>query len=387
METEPDKLRVVHILEGFNGGIATYMCTVLPELVAAGFEVTLVCSLSRKAPNVESRLSRLRAAGVAVHVIRMHREINPLRDFCSLIALLRLLMAERFDIIHTHVSKSGALGRIAGTLAGVPVRVHSPHCFAFLRCDSAVKAEIYRRLEKMLGRLTTKLLAIGSTEAQTAIAEGIVAGDRCVVVDNGIAVSDTASQLGAEECRIALKRSRGIDTGQRVITTVCRLVDYKGVFRFIEAAYQSRAERTIFNIVGEGELMSAAWAYIEQHHLCEKVRMLGYREDVAPIYGMSDIFVLGSDGEACPYVLLEAMRAKCPIVATDVVGTRDMIQDGKTGFLVEPDAKAISRSIDDLLEDPVRRHTIAENAYAHFKKSYLLERQVEEITKIYRECA
>jgi len=387
METQPRKIRVAHILEGFNGGIATYMCTVLPELAAAGFEVTLICSLTRKVPNVESRLSRLRAAGVDIRVVRMCREINPLRDLCSLVVLLRLLLAERFDIIHTHVSKAGALGRIAGTLVGVPVRVHSPHCFSFLRCDSVVKAEVYRRLEKMLGRLTTKLLAIGPTEAQTAVAEGIVAADRCVVVDNGIAVSDTASALGTDENRIALKRSRGIDIGRRVITTVCRLVDYKGVFRFIEAADQSRAERTLFNIVGEGRLMSAARMYIDQHRLRDKVRLLGHREDVAPIYGMSDIFVLGSDGEACPYVLLEAMRAKCPIVATDVVGTRDMIQNGETGFLVEPDAKAISRSIDYLLGNPTKRHTIAENAYAHLKKSYRLERQVAEITKIYRECA
>ena len=124
------KIKVVHILEGFLGGTGTYMCTVLPQLAHKGFDVTLIGSTNRSCPNAQTKISQLRASGVKVHTIPMFRGIKPLKDIYSFAIILRMLLRKKFDIIHTHCSKAGALGRIAGFIVGAKARLHTPHCFA-----------------------------------------------------------------------------------------------------------------------------------------------------------------------------------------------------------------------------------------------------------------
>ena len=104
--------RIVHICEGFVGGLCTHLCTILPPLVDEGFDTTLVVSLRRSSVDVAMRIARLRQSGVTVHVIPMSRGIHPFQDLRSLVSLSRLLSKNRFDIVHTHGSKAGALGRV-----------------------------------------------------------------------------------------------------------------------------------------------------------------------------------------------------------------------------------------------------------------------------------
>ncbi len=127
------KVRIAHIIEGFSGGTCTYMCHVLPQLVERGFDVTLVVSLNRRCPDAFRKVSLLERSGVKIELIPMSREASPFKDLCAFIALLRLMWARQFDIVHTHCSKAGALGRLAAFVEGGSVRIHSPHCFAFLR--------------------------------------------------------------------------------------------------------------------------------------------------------------------------------------------------------------------------------------------------------------
>ena len=383
MKMQDKKLKVVHILEGFLGGTSTYMCTVLPQLVRKGLDVTLIISLNRCCPNAHTRISELRASGMKVNIVPMHREINPFTDAYSLVTILRLLSRNKFDIVHTHCSKAGALGRIAGFMAGNKVRLHTPHCFAFTRCGNRFRRLRYLLLEKALGRLTTKLVAVSKSEADAAISSGIVPSHRCITVNN--ALSNGESILGATSSigRPATKASLGLEEGTQIVSTACRLVDYKGIFRFLEAARLSRTVGAKFLIAGDGKLRSQAERFVSENKLCDKVRFLGHVSDMESIYALSDIVTLCSDAEAQPYLLLEAMRAKCPIVATSVIGNEDLISHDKTGLLVAPQPESIAKAIDRLLSSREKRSKYAENAYAYFCRHHTLDKQISELTEIY----
>ena len=382
-----DSIHAVHILEGFSGGIATHICTVLPELVRQGFGVTLICSTTRGCPDAGERLDRLRRQGVNIYVVPMYREISIIRDTRSFIAILKIIFALRPQVVHTHGSKAGALGRIAASVLRIPVRLHSPHCFAFLRCRSRWTAWVCLILERLLGKLTTRLVAVARAEADIAAKSGIVCAEHCVTIGNGIAEGPTITSVYDSEERCAIRRSLNIPGDARIVTAVCRLVDYKGVFRFLKAAQLSSSENAIFVIAGDGELRPSIETYVKEHHLTDKVRLVGYVPDMDSIYAISNLLVLCSDAEACPYVLVEAMRARCAIVATSVIGIKELVLNNETGILVEGNSSAIAVSIDELLADESRRKTIAEKAYQYFKSHHLLEKQITDISRLYKTCA
>ncbi|MFC1676512.1 glycosyltransferase [Planctomycetota bacterium] len=379
MQSKP--IQVVHIIEGFLGGTSTYFCAVLPQLVQRGFEVTLICSLNRCEPNAPALISKLRDSGVTVHIIPMQREINPLKDIYLLIIILRLLLKNKYDIVHTHCSKAGAIGRIAAVLAGKKIRMHTPHCFAFLRCRNQFGRWIYLTLEQLLGKLTTKFVVVSCSEMDTTIRYHITAGHKCIVVNNSLSRNSVSTKTSD-----IIKASFGIAKNTRVVSTACRLVDYKGLFRFIEAAKFSRAHDTVFLIAGDGKLKDSIERFICKEKLNSKVRFLGYIPDMESIYAISDIIALCSDAEAQPYLLLEAMRAKCPIVATLVTGNKDLISPNETGVLTDLKSESIAESIDQLLANRKKRREYSQKAYNYFLKHHLLEDQVSKLTKIYKNC-
>lgn len=377
-------IKVVHILEGFLGGTCTYICTVLPQLAQKGFDVTLIVSLNRCCPDAQTRISELKLSGVHVHVIPMCREISLLRDLRSFVIILCLLSKNKFDIIHTHCSKAGALGRVAGFLTGKKVRLHTPHCFAFMRCNSRLKKLLYLVLEKALGKITTRLVTVSRAEATAAIRRGIVPSNRCIIVRNGLSIGQLYPNITLSAEELATKASLGLDSETQVISTACRLVEYKGVFRFLRAASLCHARNVVFLIAGDGELRASAESFIRENRLNNRVRLLGHISNIERIYAVSDIVALCSDAEAQPYSLLEAMRAKRPIVATSVIGNEELISNDQTGLLVNPNPANIAGAVDGLLASRAKRNEYAENAYAYFCKQYTLEKQISELTKVYR---
>jgi glycosyltransferase involved in cell wall biosynthesis len=173
--------------------------------------------------------------------------------------------------------------------------------------------------------------------------------------------------------------------GTRVVVTACRLVEYKGMLRFLEAARVCGAEDTVFLVAGEGPLRGEMEAYISEHSLGKKVKLLGYMGCMEDLYSICDAVVLCSDSEGQPYLLLEAMRAGRPVVATDVAGNRELLEEG-CGALVEASAEAVARGIASVLADRLRAEECAENGRRRFLANHLLERQVSELVDTYRGC-
>ena len=166
-----------------------------------------------------------------------------------------------------------------------------------------------------------------------------------------------------------------------VVATACRLVEYKGLFTFLEAARLSKSN-AIFVIAGDGPLRTKIEKYISAGDLSEKVKLLGHVCDMDSLYRICDLVVLCSKMEAQPYLILEAMRANCTVIASDVAGNRELLAGGK-GLLVKPEPGRVAKAVDYLLSDSQKRFEIESNAYKYLSTRHKLKDQVQKLACIY----
>jgi glycosyltransferase involved in cell wall biosynthesis len=377
------RIRLAHICEGFEGGVCTYFRTIIPELTKKEFEITLILSLECNEPNSYKVIDGLKKYGVRIKVVPMVNQVNLFQDIRSFFVLLTFLKRERFNIVHTHCSKAGLLGRICAFLVCTKAILHTPHCFAFMRCKSKFRKQLYLLVEQLLGKITTKLIAVSESEAQSAINLDIISPLRCSVVNNAL---DTMKPLAGSFEKATIKQAYNICKNALVVSTICRLVDYKGINHFLEAVRICPVDNVVFLVVGNGKLKTKIQRFIRSYQLSDKVRLIGHVADIDKIYAISDIVVLCSDAEGQSYSLLEAMRAKCAIVATSVPGNRDLILHGQTGNLTECNPCSIAAAIELLLNNEAERKKYTENAYDYVCKYHNLEKQVIRLKNIYKTC-
>lgn len=311
----------------------------------------------------------------------MARAINPIADIYSFFAILKILFKSRFDIIHTHCSKSGAIGRFAAVIAGIKLRFHSSHCFAFLRCSNLLSKRIYLLIERILARLTTRFIAVSNADANSAKKWKVFSDSKCVIVNNGLLLNQNFCHREKSETISEIKASFNLPNDSMIVVTGVRFVEYKGIFSFLETAKLSESN-AIFVIAGEGPLRLKIENYIRCNGLSEKVRLLGYVHNMDRLYRICEVVVLCSQMEAQPYFILEAMRASCAIVASDVPGNRELLSDNR-GLLVEREPEKLSKAVDYLLSDRPKRKQLAQNAYEYLCKNHRLEDQIEKLTNIY----
>jgi glycosyltransferase involved in cell wall biosynthesis len=379
---ESEKIKIVHILEGFTGGLATYMQNVLPLLADNGFDVTLICSLRRSSPDAPEKIAMLKDRGIHILLLPMQRGINPFIDLYCFISIWRFLRKNRFSIVHTHCSKAGALGRLAASMAGIKTRFHSSHCFAFLRCRNLFAKKFYLLIERFLSRFTTTFIAVSKADAEAAIKYRIFRKEKCVIINNGLCLHERLLENQENSRKSINKANLGIDSKSFVVVTACRLVEYKGIFSLLNAARFSKAN-CVFVLAGEGELKEKIKSFIIGNDLAQKVRLAGYVVNMEALYGIADVVALCSAMEAQPYLLLEAMRANRPIVATDVPGNRELLSSGR-GLLVQDDPGKIASSIDELLFNQDMKQSLIQNAYDHFRKYHDLNTQIWRLKDIYK---
>jgi colanic acid/amylovoran biosynthesis glycosyltransferase len=374
------KISIAHIVEGFVGGMSTYLCNVLVSLKETGFDVALIYSPDRCEAGAPAKIKRLKQQGIKIHTVPMTRAVNPPLDLYCLLILIKILLRERFDIIHTHCSKAGALGRIAAAITGVGKIYHSSHCFAFLRCGNFLAKKAYLIIERFLAGFTTKFIAVSDFDADSAKNCRVFTEDKCVIVNNALPVKKFRRK---EICQTVSQTRRffNLPLESFVVATVCRLVEYKGLFAFIETAKFSKSN-AVFVIAGDGPLKAKIENYIAVNSLSEKVKLLGHLCDMDRLYKICDLVVLCSRMEAQPFTLLEAMRAGCTVIAADAAGNRELLADER-GLLVRPEPGKLAEAVDYLLSGSQKRTQLARNAYEYFCNRHRLEDQVRRLACIY----
>ena len=291
--------------------------------------------------------------------MHVRRSIGP-RDLAGLVELVRLLRRERPDILHASSSKAGVLGRVAGALAGVPIRIFTVHGWAFAAHTGAAR-RLYRWADRLVRPLTTVTICVSEREREAGLAAGTCDGDRTVVIPNAVDVA------GA-------RRFRPAGRERPLLIAVGRLKAPKDFLTLVRALGKLPPDAFDALIVGEGPDRSRLEEEIGSLGLLGRIRLTGERRDVPELLAGADVFVLQSASEGMPVSVLEAMAAGLPVVASRVGGVPEQVDDGGTGLLVEPgDPDALAAALGRLLEDGALRLRLGSAARARAEEAFDLE--------------
>lgn len=374
--------KVAIILEATAGGTRKHVRELALGLDRSRFEVHLILSFVR-GREMLADLAALRERA-RVHVLPMRREIRPLRDASSASGLLRLLKEIRPDVVHTHSAKGGFLGRFASRVAGIRHVVHTPHVWPFTWTGGPARA-LYRSLEKLAARWCERIVCIVPGQLREAEEAGIGPPEKLVLIENGVRPPKPFPEGLRRRARGAL----GVFPKELAVGMVARLAPQKGVRHFIEAASiaASGHPELRFVVIGSGPLEPKARALALGLGLGPgRMRFLGHREDVLELYAGLDIFALSSLYEGLPYVILEAMAASLPVVATRVAGTSEVIEHGRTGLLAEPESPdSIARAIVSLAADGEKRRDFGLAGRRAVEERFRSDRFISGHEKLYEE--
>jgi glycosyltransferase involved in cell wall biosynthesis len=307
-------------------------------------------------------MQQARDAGFEVVLLpRLRSDIAPLDDRRAVSDLRECLRG--FDVVHTHSSKAGALGRVAAHREQVGRIVHTFHGFPFHRFQSWPRRAAYIQIERRVGRYTDVFLAVGPAVAAEAVIRGIAPPERIRTI--GIGANTALPPPGAPD-RAEARRLLGVPPGMRVVGTVGRLAYQKAPDDFV-AALAAVGRDDVFGVwIGDGELRAPTERLAARHGLRDRLLFTGERGDVATLLPGLDVFAMASRYEGLPCAVVEAMTAGLPVVATAVNAVPNVIIAGETGLLVPPGRPALlARAIAHLLDNPAVAARLAAAARGH----------------------
>ncbi len=321
-------------------------------------------------------------AGIKIErVPTLLRNPSPLADFRALQQLTRILQRGGYDIVHTHTSKAGYIGRLAARRAGVRILVHTSHGNVFHGYFGRWPTALFVAMERHAARWSNALIELTDRSVDECIEHRIGERPQYHVIPSGI---DVARFQRARARRAETRARYGWPAEALVVGAVARLEPIKGVDTFIRAAVAilSRRHDVRFVIAGEGSQRNALERLAGP--AAERIQFLGFQENVADLMAALDLLVVPSRNEGMGRVILEAGAAGVPVVASRVGGIVDVVRDGETGVLVDPDdAEGFVHAIEFLLGEPMRRASFGANASRRVGTHYSELRMVQRIEALY----
>ncbi len=402
METRP--VKIVRILARMNvGGPAIHAVFLTQRLNAARFRSTLVTGVVGQSEGDMLYFAQQR--GVIPFILpELGRDISWWSDLRSIWKLYRLFVHERPDIVHTHTSKAGVVGRVAAILARVPIRIHTFHGHVFHDYFGPLKTKLFIWIERCLACLTTKIVTISQAQlVELSDRYRIAPRDKFCVIPLGLDLAPYLTQRREQEFQGVRRSSR-----EAVIGLVGRLVPVKNpemAVRVLQRLTQKgESERPIrLMIVGDGELRCDLQDSVRKAGLQERVIFTCWRRDLADLYGKLDLVILTSLNEGTPVALLEAMAAGLPFVATRVGGVLDLTagaeqvvcgSNGQPRFSLflngavagANDVEGFAAAVKYLLRDPLTMWRMGSEGRKFTAERYSLERLLRDTEKLYLDC-
>ena len=329
-------------------------------LVEAGHECVLLSGPSEGREG--SLLARMKNPGFKVVESPLFvREISPWKDLNAISWLTDFLKKEKFDVIHTHSSKAGIIGRIAGRRAQVPLVVHTIHGLAFGPYDSFLKNQIYIRAERYAAKRCDRIYAVAQAMIDQCLAAKIGRPKQFKVVYSGM---ELERFLNARPDP-ALRSELGIPENVRVIGVVARLFPRKGYEDFFPAAAKvlERCPETFLLIMGDGPMRSEYEKTTERLGIRDRVVFAGLvsPDRIAEYIALTDVVAHFSLKEGLPRVAVQALAEAKPVVAYPLDGTPEVVLDGKSGYLTPVgDHEAAAEALIRILNDETERRNLGE---------------------------
>jgi glycosyltransferase involved in cell wall biosynthesis len=383
----PERLKIVRAITRLNiGGPAIHAILLTQGLQDERFHSVLVSG--QEAPGEGNMQDLAARCGVRpVMVEELGREVSLRNDLLAVRRLYQLFREQRPQIVHTHMAKAGTAGRLAARMAGVPIVLHTYHGHVFHSYFSPLRTAFFLNIERVLARLTDRIIAVGEKQRQELAGYGVAPIHKIVPIPLGLQLEP---MLGAEQERGALRRELGLNGVHQLVGIVARLVPIKAHEIFLEAAAEVLRQRpeTRFLIVGDGERRQELEARARALGLDGAALFLGWRRDMRRVFADLDVVVLSSLNEGSPVAVIEAMAAGRPVVSTDVGGVGEVVTPGQSGLLVPPrDSRALAEAVSRLLGDPAAAERMGQAARAAVYPRYSAGRLVRDLEKLYLELA
>jgi len=372
---------VLHVTAAPGGGVLRHVLDLSEGCHGRGVRVSI--GLPWKAVSERRHFERLesfRDRGIRVLDFGLAPSIQPFRYIQAALRIRRFIKREAVDVLHFHSSRAGLLRLLPVVPSNCPV-VFTPHAFSFMMPSSERAQELFRWIERIAGRGTDALIAVSDSEGEVALAEGIIAEDRLHVIANGLAPKDVKphpSPVGAKGPQ-----------GARVLS-LGRLAHQKNPLFFVDVAetFCTRHRDVEFRWVGDGELHEAVRKRLAVSPCAEKIQFIGHVDDVLSELQSSTVLFSGSLYEGLPYAGLEALACGLPVVASDVVGNRDLVEVGCNGALFPVGSvDAAVAMLEWALESPSRLEALSKESRRIVQARYGLDRMLDKHVLLYSHLA
>lgn len=313
----------------------------------------------------------LRANGVPFYSLHhLAREVGPLQDVRSFSEVRDALRDIKPDIISTHSTKAGFVGRIAGKTLGIPT-LFTAHGWGFTDGRPPLQAFAFWAIERATAAWAARIITVCESDRTAALRARVASGNRLVTIHN--AMPDIDPSLRARPDRSPAR-----------LVMVARLSHWKDQPSLLQALADLQDLDWQLELVGDGPLLGQLEEMVQSLGLASRVTFAGFRRDVPRRLASAQVFVLISKWEGFPRSILEAMRAGLPVVASDVGGVRESVLDGTTGFVIpRGDTVRLRVCLRQLITSPELRAGMGAAGRARYEEKFTFDRLVERTTKVY----
>lgn len=308
------------------------------------------------------------------------RPVNPVKDLRALIALYQHFRRTKPHVLHTHSSKAGILGRLAGYVAGIPVIVHTFHGFGFTPDQKPMTFKLFVALEKFCALLSTHLIFVSQDNKEEAAHLQIGTRTENSLIRSGIAISKTGEGR-------SLRSELGLDPNAFVVLSVGNFKPQKNPLDLVKVAAAVLTQKADLHFVfaGDGPLKAEAEANAQELGLTQQIHFLGWRQDIPDLLKSANVFLLTSLWEGLPRAIVEAFAARLPVVAYGVNGVKDIVEDGQNGFLIEPrDTARAAEKILWLAGHPSEASAMGHKGRATVETEFDIDRMVHQQEELYQ---
>lgn len=367
------KIRILEMIDQpFLGGGQINLLSLAKNLDRAKFEVFI--SSGEGGPLVDE-VKKNKIKHFPIHFSkRIKRKI--------LSEIANLLETEKIDVLHTHGGVAGFYGRWAAQKTRTPVIIHTLHGIHYLHYRNLLLKRAFILLERIFSRFTDALILVSEADRNRALTFKLAPLSKMYIINNGI---DFPKDEGVNSLE-RKKKELGIEISHPLVGTVARLHRQKGLTYLIKAAKKIRhaVPEVKILIVGGGPLRKKLERAARKAGLGNSLVFMGERGDATELLSIFDVFVLPSLWEGLPYVLMEASALGKPIVASDVEGVNEIIENEKTGMLVPPrNSENLAEAVIKLLHEKDYASKLGERAKKLIPPKYRLSKMVEETQNLY----
>ena len=315
-----------------------------------------------------------------IYHLKLDRDIKPIKDFQLVFQLIKICRKEKPDIIHAHSAKGGIIGKIAAMFTKTPC-LHTPQAYSFLSTESSIKKKIYKGIERSLKFIPHKIVASSLSEAKRAVKELNYPEDRVITFPNAISPINKIPALNIDKT-----------WPDEYICTIGRPSFQKNIELMIDVIDQIKKEKSNIHLVimGVGSYSPNTRSVeekIDRLNLQQNVTLLKWtsRNDIFSIINDAKLYISTARYEGLPYAVIEALALGKALVLSDADGNRDLVEEGKNGFLIFANNVDIYKQrIIDLLNYKDKREAFEKHSKWLFKEYFNIQHNIKNLETIYK---